>query len=268
MTADRVLIVDDEPAIRFGIGEYLRAAGYHVDEADSVRTAMGALKNALPDAILADYNLGDGNGLDIVRRVVALDRGVPIIVLTAHGSIDLAVQAIKEGAEQFLTKPVELPALAVILERAIGRQRGRKKGLAQKKKDQRDQIDPFSGKSSALERLADEARRLLPSDRPIFIHGETGSGKGVLARWIHDNGPRANEAFVDLNCAGFSRAAPRERALRPRARRLHRRDRRKAGPVRDCASRDLVPRRGRRYGTDHPSEAPEGARGQTLPARR
>ncbi len=205
MAGDRVLIVDDEAAIRFGIGEFLRASDFVVVEADSCAAAVRAFAAETPDIAVLDYSLGDGNGLDLLRKLRELDAQVPVILLTAHGTIDLAVAAVKEGADQFLTKPVELPALRVVLERALEHQRGRKKGLARRKREQREEIDAFRGKSAAIRRLADDARRVLPSDRPIFIHGETGAGKGVLARWIHQNGPRANEAFVDMNCAGLSR---------------------------------------------------------------
>jgi DNA-binding NtrC family response regulator len=200
-----VLIVDDEAAIRFGIREYLHATGYLVDEAENVAEAEQALKRALPDAVVLDYSLGSDNGLEFLRHVLGIDGDLPVIMLTAHGTIDLAVEAMKAGAEQFLTKPVELAALALILARSLQARRGRKRGLARNKKEQRERIDPFRGTSRALRKLADEARRVLPSDRPIFIHGETGSGKGVLARWIHETGPRSNESFIDLNCAGLSR---------------------------------------------------------------
>jgi DNA-binding NtrC family response regulator len=119
--------------------------------------------------------------------------------------VDLAVRAIKEGAEQFLTKPVQLEALAVILERLIENQRNRQQQLARRTRLARELRDPFLGTSAAMRALSVEARKVAPSDSPVLIQGETGSGKGVLARWLHENGPRAEEAFVDLNCAGLSR---------------------------------------------------------------
>jgi DNA-binding NtrC family response regulator len=130
---------------------------------------------------------------------------VPLIFLTGHGSIDLAVRAIKEGAEQFLTKPVELPALLEVLRRALENQRNRKQRLAGRTRQMREQVDPFIGTSAAIRGLAEDARRLLAVDSPVLIQGPTGTGKSLLARWLHDNGPRAEEAFVDLNCAGLAR---------------------------------------------------------------
>jgi DNA-binding NtrC family response regulator len=130
---------------------------------------------------------------------------VPVIVLTGHGSIDLAVRAVKEGAEHFLTKPVEMPVLLLILERAIADRRMRLRQLAGRSVDRRRVIDPFLGSSSAILRLADQAARVAATDSTVLIQGETGSGKGVLAGWIHRNSPRREESFVDLNCAGLAR---------------------------------------------------------------
>src|SRR4029453_1747852 len=135
----------------------------------------------------------------------AQDASLPVLLLTGHGTIDLAVKAIKEGAEQFLTKPVELPALLVLLDRALDASRMRSVSLARKTSKARRLVDPFFGESPIIRRLAAEAERVAPAPLPLLIRGETGTGKGVLARWIHQNGPRADEPFVDLNCAGLSR---------------------------------------------------------------
>src|SRR5215472_8461687 len=125
MAGERVLVVDDEAAIRFGVGEFLRASGFVVDEADGCKAAEREFRDGGADIVVVDYSLADGNGLDLLRRLRTIDPDVPVVVLTAHGTIDLAVQAMKEGAEQFLTKPVELPALKVLLDRALEHHRGR-----------------------------------------------------------------------------------------------------------------------------------------------
>ncbi len=205
MPRKKILVVDDEAAIRFGIREFLLSKGYDVDDADSCRAAEEAFRTDRPDAAIIDYQLPDGNALDLLTRLRDIDPTVPLLVLTAHGSIDLAVQAIKEGAEQFLTKPLELPALLVILQRLLENQRNRQQRLAGKAREARESIDPFAGSSGAIRALAEQARRMLSTASPILIQGETGTGKGVLARWLYQHGQRADEAFVDLNCAGLSR---------------------------------------------------------------
>lgn len=203
--ANKILIVDDEADIRLTLRDFLELHGYEVNEADSGRAAEDAFRTARPDAVLLDYLLPDGTALELLPRLKEIDAEVPLLILTAHGSIGLAVQAVKDGAEQFLTKPVALPALLVILQRLLENQRNRRKQLAGKSRQGRDAIDPFCGDSAAIRRLAAEARKILLANSPVLLQGETGTGKGVFARWLHDNGPRAEEAFVDLNCAGLSR---------------------------------------------------------------
>src|SRR6476620_3891280 len=188
-----------------GIRDFLEFQGYEIEEAESCHGARHIFSTARPDVVIADYMLPDGTALDLIPRLKEIDSEIPLLVLTGHGSIDLAVKAIKEGAEQFLTKPIEMSALHVILQRLLETQRRHHKHLASRSRRVRQAIDPFIGTSSAIRLLADQARKILTSESPVLILGETGSGKGVLARWLHENSPRADEAFVDLNCAGLSR---------------------------------------------------------------
>jgi len=149
--------------------------------------------------------LPDGNALDLLARLKETDPTVPLLILTGHGSIELAVRAVKEGAEQFLTKPIELPALDAILRRSLENKRIRQKQLVGKAREARSAIDPFLGESAAIRELKAQAHKVLATESPILIQGETGTGKGMLAAWLHANGPRADEPFVDLNCAGLAR---------------------------------------------------------------
>jgi DNA-binding NtrC family response regulator len=205
MPAKRVLLVDDHPGARFGIKDFLEGNGMAVAEADSCQAAEESFRAVRPDVAIVDYSLPDGNAIELLPKLREIDASVPIIVLTAHGSIDLAVQAMREGAEHFLTKPLDLPTLNIVLMRILEQRRIRQKHMANESRAARQNVDPIFGVSEAARRLADQARKVLPIDSPILIQGETGAGKGVLARWLHDNGPRSQEAFVDLNCAGLSR---------------------------------------------------------------
>ena len=205
MSRNKVLVVDDESAVRFGIRDFLEQHGYEIEEAESCADAQHIFRTSRPDIVIADYMMPDGTALDLLPRLKEIDSSIPLLVLTAHGSIDLAVRAIKEGAEQFLTKPLELPTLLIILQRLLQKQRNHHKQLASKSRQVRQAIDPFIGASPAIRALREQAHRILSTESPVLILGETGSGKGVLARWLHENSPRAEEAFVDLNCAGLSR---------------------------------------------------------------
>ena len=205
MPAARIMIVDDDSAIRFGLREFLEISGYVVSDAASCADAERLFRTLRPDLSLLDYSLPDGNALELLPRLRAIDPDAPAVILTGHGSIDLAVKAIKLGAEQFLTKPVELPALLAVLQRVIENQRVRRARAAEQSVRAREEVDPFIGTSAAIRRLAEDAGRVAPSESPALLQGETGTGKGVLARWLHANSSRAEEGFVDLNCAGLSR---------------------------------------------------------------
>ena len=205
MSRNRILIVDDEPGVRFGIRDFLELQGYEIDEAENCREAQDLFRSSRPDVVIADYMMSDGTALDLLPRLKEINPDTPLLILTAHGSIDLAVRAIKEGAEQFLTKPLELPALAMILKRLLENQRNRHKQLASKSRQVRLAINPFIGESPKIKALAEQSKKVLATESPVLILGETGSGKGVLARWIHENSSRGEEAFVDLNCAGLTR---------------------------------------------------------------
>ncbi|AFE08131.1 sigma-54 dependent DNA-binding response regulator [Corallococcus coralloides DSM 2259] len=205
MTRTRILLVDDEPGVRLGMKGYLTQHGFDVDEATSVAEAQEGFRTHRPDVAVIDYRLPDGTALELLPRLKELDAAVPLVVLTGHGSIELAVQAVKEGAEQFLTKPLELAVLKVVLERLVAQRRERQRLLADRSRAVRTQVDPFLGNSPAIRALRDQAERVRDSDSPVLVTGETGSGKSVLARWLHEGGPRKEAPFVDLNCAALSK---------------------------------------------------------------
>ncbi len=202
MLKSRLLIVEDDVGARLGIRSYLESSGYEIDEADSCAAALARLSTEVADLVLLDYALPDGTALDLLRELKARGIEVPVIVLTGHGSIELAVTAIKEGAEQFLTKPIELASLAVVVDRVIEHQQNsRRVKAANLSAGQAD--DLFIGRSAAMRALARDARAAAECDAPVLIEGETGTGKGMLARWIHDASARASQSFVDVNCAGL-----------------------------------------------------------------
>ena len=204
MSSKRILIVDDEDSIRFGIHDFLSSRGFRVFEADSCQQAREKFLTVFPDVVVIDYRLQDGTAIDLLREFKQIDPSVPLIVLTAYGTIELAVEAVKQGAEQFLTKPIELPALLDILHRLLANQRLRRQQQVTATRENRNRIDPFAGTSAAIRELAQRAAKVCKAVGPILILGETGTGKSLLAKWLHQQGARAEEPFVDLNCAGLS----------------------------------------------------------------
>jgi DNA-binding NtrC family response regulator len=201
----RLLFIEDDAAIRFAVRDFLEAYDFDIVEAESCTAGEQLFLKERPDLVLTDYMLGDGTALELLPRLRAVNASVPVIVLTGHGTVELAVQAMKEGADDFLTKPVALPALLVILQRASERQRDRQQQLVRQARQRRIAIDPFVGTSEAIQKLRQQAERVATAERPILILGETGAGKGILTRWIHTHGLRADQPFVDLNCASLPR---------------------------------------------------------------
>ena len=205
MLKSKVLLIEDEELFHRVVRSFLETSGFEVCVAETCAEGEELWRNIRPDAAVLDYELPDGNALDLLPRLKAIHPANPIVVLTGHGSIELAVEAIKLGAEQFLTKPPELSALLTILQRGLENQRNRQNHQAEQTRAARYRTDPFLGTSDSIKMLAETCHKIQDADSTILIQAETGTGKGVLARWFHENGVRAAEPFVDLNCGGLSR---------------------------------------------------------------
>jgi DNA-binding NtrC family response regulator len=201
----RILLVEDDEELRYAYATHLTANGFVVEEAGDVAAARKSFEATRPDIAILDYRLPDGTAFDLVSRFKELEPSVPIIVLTGFGSMELGVALIKSGAEQCLAKPIESAALLMIVHKLVENSRNQQKQLANSTRRRRVVLNPFLGESPVIKRLAEAAAKVANSQSPVLIQGETGTGKGVLATWLHENGPRADESFVDLNCAGLTR---------------------------------------------------------------
>jgi DNA-binding NtrC family response regulator len=201
---DKVLLVDDDLQMRSVLALYLRRCGFNVLDAATLAEARETIAKERPDLTIIDYHLPDGTAFDLLSSARERESKDAMIVLTGLGTIDLAVRAIKSGAEHFLTKPVDLESLEVLVRRTLEQQRDRRR-RALSAAVAGTTLTPFLGKSRAVRRLQELTAAAIDSDVPVLILGETGAGKGVLARWIHENSARKEEPFVDLNCAGLSR---------------------------------------------------------------
>jgi DNA-binding NtrC family response regulator len=203
--AGSILIVDDDERVRAAITSFLRGRGFTVLEAETAQAAECEFRERTPDLAIVDYGLPDGNGLDLIKLLHRIDERVPILMLTGQPSFDLVVQAMKVGAENFLAKPIYPGALLVIVQRVLDSYRDRRRQIARSAHEVRSRLDPFAGESALARDLLAQAHQVLDGHTPVLISGETGTGKGVLARWFHEHGPRSEEPFVDINCAGLSR---------------------------------------------------------------
>jgi DNA-binding NtrC family response regulator len=202
---ERVLVVEDDVSLLEVLTIGLETYGFNVVKADGVSRAILEIQKSHPSIILADYQLRDGTAFDLLSWLKARDLRLPVVVLTGHVRIDLAVEAIKNGAEQFIPKPVDVGLLTTMLRRVLENFRNQRKNVTNRLERARYERDPFLGNSPAILALKKAAMRVAEANSTVLIQGETGTGKGVLARALHTMGSRSNEAFVDLNCAGLSR---------------------------------------------------------------
>ncbi len=198
-------MVDDDPTIRSQLRHLLEADRCEVQDAPTLAAARAAFVNFRPEVVLLDYELPDGTALDILPFLKEGAPDVPVIVLTGHREIDVAVATIKAGAEQFLTKPIELAALRTMVRRLVEQRLFVRRDRAGEVRRARYEPEPFVGTSALIRELEREAKTVAGAESPVLLQGETGTGKGLLARWLHTHSPRAQQAFVDLNCAGLSR---------------------------------------------------------------
>src|SRR5579863_462505 len=201
----KVLLLEDDLDLRRAYASHLSANGFLVEEAETVSAAARSFEAVRPDVAILDFRLDDGTALELVPKFKDLEPTTPIIVLTGFGSMELGVSLIKAGAEHCLAKPIESSALLLIVHKVLENSRNQQKQLANNTRRRRVVLDPFLGESSVILRLAETAAKVARGQSPVLLQGETGTGKGVLATWLHENGPRAEEPFVDLNCAGLNR---------------------------------------------------------------
>jgi DNA-binding NtrC family response regulator len=188
--------VEDDSAIRFGIARRLVSSGFEVDEAESLADARMRYRAVGPQAVVTDYCLPDGDALELITELRGIQPSLPIFVLTGFGSIELAVRAVKAGADDFLTKPVDLDGLVSHVQSACSRTAASASGPRR--------ALPRFGQSPRMLALEDEIARLKDARCSILVLGETGTGKTMLARRLHEASQRRDQPFVDLNCAGLA----------------------------------------------------------------
>jgi DNA-binding NtrC family response regulator len=204
-TKGRILIVDDEANARNALAELLDDTGYSVSTAADGRTALLQMEQVDPDVVLTDLKMPGMDGLSLIERGRPMSPHTTFIVMTAFGTIDTAVQAIKLGAESYLTKPLELDAVLAIVSRALERtQLSREAAELRQRVDDRFQFGNILGEHPSMQRLMKNVAQVARSRATVLIHGETGTGKELIAAAIHQNSKRKDKPFIRLNCASLS----------------------------------------------------------------
>ena len=197
-----ILIIDDEETARKNIGDFLTARKYEVLNAGSLTEARQHLRNNTADIILLDVQLPDGYGPDLLEETINLPVRPPIILITAYGDVDMAVEAMKNGAHDFLQKPIQLSQLEKSIRRAQELVSMRQE-LAHLRAAQLEQIGPMICINTMMLNLLSQAQRAATASVSVLITGETGTGKEVMANAIRRMGPRQNKPFIAINCAAI-----------------------------------------------------------------
>jgi DNA-binding NtrC family response regulator len=199
-----ILLVEDKDSLRRVLRLTLENAGYSVTEAADARSALNEISIGPHKLVLTDLRMPHGSGLDVLRAARAADGSIPVIVMTAFGSIDEAVQAMKDGAHDFLQKPVDSNHLLLLVERALEQERLRTENILLREEWSRRYGFPLIlGESEAIKRAVSETQRVAQTEATVLLLGESGTGKELFARAIHHLSPRRDKPFVAFNCAAI-----------------------------------------------------------------
>jgi len=198
MTTHTALIIDDEPDIRELLEITLTRMGIQTSSAPDLASALKLLQEHSYDLCLTDMNLPDGNGIELVQWIQKHSPSTPVAMITAYGSMDTAIESLKAGAFDFVSKPVELPRLRDLVQSALKLSQARPEQDASS-----DEPGLLLGNSEQIRKLRNQTRKLARSQAPVFISGESGSGKELVARMIHMQGPRRDGPFIAVNCGAI-----------------------------------------------------------------
>ena len=199
-----VLLVDDDDNILTVLSLRLESAGYGVFTARDGDQAMAVVRQEKVDVVVCDLRLDQESGLDVMARLHHADPGLPVLILTAHGSIPNAIEAMNEGAAGYLTKPVDREALYAHLNKCVAQRRLSQEVLALRRTvDQRGELEGIIGQSSSMKAVFSMIERVAPLDSTVAIFGPSGSGKELAARAVHALSKRANRPFISVNCGAL-----------------------------------------------------------------
>jgi DNA-binding NtrC family response regulator len=204
MKKGNLLFVDDDPEMRNLVQDFFQAQGYWVGQAETGKAALAQLEELEFDAIITDLRMPEMDGLTLLHKIRALDPFTPVIVITAFGSIETAVEAIKEGAANFVPKPFKMQTLKTIVDSAVEQKRIREENRYLKEElGERYSYDNIIGKSKAMQEVFQMISQVASSHANVLVEGESGTGKELVARALHFNSPRSQRPFVAINCSAL-----------------------------------------------------------------
>jgi len=203
--ATKVLVVDDKQMMRDSVGAILQQAGYQVVASPDGNSALGMVARHRPAAVVTDLKMPEMDGLELLSRIGAADDNLPVVLMTAYGTVDDAVSAMKQGAFDFIQKPFEGDELLMTVRRAVEHRRLQQENAALRTNARTiDTVPPLVGKSPVMKSLAQTIQQIARSHGTVLISGESGTGKEVVARTLYAHSPRRDQIMLCLNCAALS----------------------------------------------------------------
>ncbi|MFO8053824.1 MAG: sigma-54 dependent transcriptional regulator [Bacteroidales bacterium] len=200
MAKKKILVVDDEKSIRNSLREILENEQYKVDEAPDGPEALELVRQYHFDLVLLDIKMPQMDGVEVLERLNVLS-DAPVVMISGHGNIETAVEAIKKGAYDFIEKPLDLNRLLITLRNALDK--STLVNETRKLKRKISNTTAMIGNSPAMQRVKDMIDRVAPTDARVLIRGANGTGKELVARWLHEKSSRADKAFIEVNCAAI-----------------------------------------------------------------
>jgi DNA-binding NtrC family response regulator len=201
----RILVVDDEVNARTALAELLREEGLDVETAADAFKALGKFESFAPHVVITDLKMPGMDGIQLVKKLRAMEDPPAVIVMTAFGAVDSAIEAMRAGAEEYLTKPLNFDELLVVVDKVLANLALRREAV-QLRKRVRDRVAPNNmvGSSPPMQRVLEIIEQVAPSRATVLITGESGTGKELVANAIHQRSPRAHGPFIKLHCAALA----------------------------------------------------------------
>ena len=196
-----ILIIDDEKSIRNVLKDILQHEGYQVDEAPDGEQGIKQFSSKSYDLVLCDIKMPKVDGMDVLQQIMEMNPEVPVIMISGHGTIETAVEAVKKGAFDFISKPPDLNRLLITIRNALDKNTLVKETRILKKKV--SGIQEIIGESEAIAKIKSTIDKVAPTDARVLITGENGTGKELVARWLHEKSNRSQQPLIEVNCAAI-----------------------------------------------------------------
>ncbi len=200
---ERILIVDDEASVGQFLSIMLEREGYKVEAVLSGKEALEKIAENPPQVVLADLRMPEMDGIELLTRIKEEDPRIAVVIMTAYGSLESAVEAMRKGAFDYVMKPFQIEEIKLVIKRAIEERKLREENLELKRRVKQYELKEIVGKNEKFQRVLELAKKVAPTDSTVLIRGESGTGKELIAKAIHNMSPRANSPFIAINMAAL-----------------------------------------------------------------